>query len=120
MKSRANKKFAIVTQVAPPQPSGQSVLFDRLLRSASSNSYSIIYTGVDELVEGTLTDNTHHILPPVRIGFPLIRYVTKLLDTLYCLRIFINRILNIVRVARIENSNVLIGCSGDLQTNSRS
>ena len=114
MRARANGKFAVVTQVAPPQPSGQSVLLDRLLRSASVDSYCLIYTGDEELADGALPSRTHHIRPLMRFRLPNIRFLYWIPIIFNTLVGFVHRVVRIVRLARTEDCGILIGCSGDL------
>lgn len=114
MRACTNDKFAIVTQVAPPQPSGQSVLLDRLLRNASADSYCLIYSGDEDLGDGALPARTHHIRPLMRFRFPDIRYFSWLTIMFNAFVGIVHRVVRIVQLARSENCGILIGCSGDL------
>lgn len=114
MGSYAGKKFAVISHVLPPLPSGQSVLLERLLRYAEPDSYCLINTGEIIPSAGALPGKCHQLPPLIRIpvlNIPLVSRLPILLNSIWGIVV---RARQIAKIVKNEDCDLLIGCTGDL------
>ena len=106
------KKFAVLSHVLPPSPSGQSVMLYRILSLVDASGYYLIASqsqvGEDstERLKAPIYD-----LPPeptLCFGISSIRTVSNLL-----LHIF-TRTRNLLAILRREPTSAVVACSGDI------
>lgn len=106
------RKFAILSHVLPPSPSGQSVMLYRILTQIDSSDYYLIasrsqaddYGGLR--LQGQIFD-----LPPeptLRFGIQRARDITNLLISI------LGRARNLLALLRREPVRVFVACTGDL------
>lgn len=111
-------KFAFLSHILPPSPSGQATMLHRLLRAVPSESYILISNSSDA---DNIEDRTgrlparHHRLPPEiqltrpnRLGLYRVRVRANLL-----LHVF-QRARQIAKLAQREKCGAIMACSGDL------
>jgi glycosyltransferase involved in cell wall biosynthesis len=108
------RKFAVVSHVLPPLPSGQSILLERLLRDVEPDSYCLINSGKVNPSAGALPGKSHQLRLPLRIPvlyIPLISWPPLILNAIWGI---LDRARQIAKIVRSENCDLLIGCTGDL------
>lgn len=107
------KKFAVVSHVLPPAPSGQSILLERLLSDMEPASYCLITSGKISAAGG-LAGESHLLRKSLQIPaleISAISWFLLLLNTIWGI---FDRARQITRIIRSENCDLLIGCTGDL------
>jgi glycosyltransferase involved in cell wall biosynthesis len=107
-------RFAVVSHVLPPLPSGQSVLLERLLRDAEPESYCLINSGKANCVEGALPGKCHQLRALLRIptpNIPIVSWLPLLINAAWGI---FDRARQIKKIVLEENCDLLIGCTGDL------
>ncbi len=102
-------KFAVLSQVIPPSPSGQATVLERLLRVAPVDRYCLI-SNAEQASERTR--NRYYLQPERQINSPQRPYRLRV-PANYWLRVG-QRARRLARILRNENCEVLIACSGDL------
>lgn len=113
-------KFAVLSHILPPSPSGQSVMLYRLLKDIPSSKYCLIS---GENYQSAMNENSssaklpayyYYLKPPIQLQTPkrLKLYIPCVILN-SCLTI-LKRALQIVKIIRNENSSILISCTGDL------
>ncbi len=112
----AGRKFAVVSHILPPAPSGQSVLLRRLLRGMAPESYCLIHTGRPGVppAEAGLFGKCHQLRRPLRLPVLKIPVVSSSLSMLNALAGVSIRARQIASLVRSEGCDLLIGCTGDL------
>lgn len=108
------RKFAVVSHVLPPLPSGQSILLERLLRDVEPDSYCLINSGQVNPSAGALPGKCHRLRAPLRIpvfNIPLVSRLLLLMNTIWGI---FDRAHQIAKIVRSANCDLLIGCTGDL------
>lgn len=107
-------RFALISHILPPSPSGQSVVIERLLRDVSMEDYILINTHPVNDTKSLITPlpaKTHHLQEKTSadkfFGFQSLFVLTNIVKS------FI-RGWKIAKIANREGCGVLIGCTGDL------
>src|SRR5437868_10264375 len=103
-------KFAVLSQVIPPSPSGQATVLERLLRAAPADRYCLISNA--EQVSDARTKERNYLQPERQINRPQRPYRLRV-PANYWLRV-LQRARRLAKIIRNENCEVLIACSGDL------
>jgi glycosyltransferase involved in cell wall biosynthesis len=113
-KRQIKGKFALISHVLPPSPSGQSVVIERLLRDVPEEHYTLINSKPANLTKNlisSLPSKIHHLKDSIHSErfhrFSVIFYFANFI------RSFL-RGWQIAKIAIRENCEILIGCSGDL------
>jgi glycosyltransferase involved in cell wall biosynthesis len=114
-------RFALISHILPPSPSGQAVVLYRILSGISPHSYYLIHSR-SGITQNKNTVNPFHLdgknygLPfaptlnrPNRLGLSFVRNALNMMIQV-CVRTW-----NIVKIIHSEPStNTVIACSGDL------
>lgn len=114
-------KFALISHVLPPAPSGQAVMLYRILKQFSPTTYCLISR---DNYDQENYKTSWSIKLPVRYysfikkffrlprsNFPVIWRLVDLINAL--LEIF-SRAIQIAKIGKQENCKILIACTGDL------
>ncbi len=112
-------KFALLSHVLPPFPSGQSIVIDRLLRGLPPDRYCLLTrgecppSGPDGDKAGWLPGRHYGLTPAARIfGERFLRPETLAEGAKAAVRI-VRRAREIARVLRAERCALLVACTGD-------
>jgi len=112
-------KFALLSHVLPPFPSGQSIVIDRLLRGLPPDRYCLLTrgecppSGPEGEGSGWLPGRHYRLTPAARIpGERFLRPETLSEAVKAAVRI-VRRAREIARVLRAERCALLVACTGD-------
>ena len=110
-------KFAVLSHVLPPSPSGQAVVLDRILSGVNHEDYCLLTrenTGPD-MVNSFSLQARYYILPPELVlncpnifGLEHIRSIANILVRI------LTRKKNILNILRREDTTAIVACTGDL------
>lgn len=107
-------KFAVVSHILPPSPSGQAMVLRQLLDKISSDKYCLLSRENYEDEPALSSANRYWLKPAPRlpeIGPRLFSAIIAAINVLICLFF---RARQIERIIRKEDIKLLIACSGDL------
>jgi len=109
-------KFALVSHVLPPSPSGQAIALYRVLRDFDPNEYCLISSSLrssgSQLGIDRQLGAPHHYLPPewrLRVGN---RWLQKLRTAVTLPWVLVARAIAIARILAEERCRALIACTG--------
>lgn len=111
----AGARFAVLSHVLPPLPSGQSILLSRLLQPLPVATYCLISSAVEPIPQAGRLPGRHAQLRPV----PRLRKIGSLAGTRPVLWINTwwgvhHRARQVETILRQEGCDLVIGCTGDL------
>lgn len=107
-------KFAVVSHILPPSPSGQAMVLRQLLGKISPDKYCLLSR---HNYEDTTTESSagyHWLKPAPRLPESGPQWISTVTTTINAFIGIILRARQIERIIRQEGSRVLIACSGDL------
>ena len=106
------RKFAVLSHVLPPSPSGQSVMLYRILSLVDASDYYLIASRPQQDESGTQPlQSPVYNLPPesaLRFGYQRIRNIINLFISIFV------RARNLLAILRRQPAHALIACSGDI------
>jgi glycosyltransferase involved in cell wall biosynthesis len=116
------KKFALVSHILPPSPSGQAVMLYRILSCISEKNYYLIHTRSRLISNRNDADDrnrlpgTYYFLPPepaFKISYPLgLSWILKVLNVF--IRLFV-RTSNLLDIVHSEpDTHAIVVCTGDI------
>jgi glycosyltransferase involved in cell wall biosynthesis len=110
-------KFAVLSHILPPSPSGQAVMLYRMLSGFAPDDYYLISREKYERQEGDshfLAAN-YYVVPPFKYLFLLDKYGRGIVrDIPTIIFSILSRYREIVKLIRQQPVDVLVGCSGDI------
>jgi glycosyltransferase involved in cell wall biosynthesis len=116
------KKFALISHILPPSPSGQAVMLYRILSQVSEKSYYLIHTGT-RLTSGKDHSDDQYRLPVKYYGLPLepalktsyplgFSWIAKVINIFVR---FIVRTRNLLDIVRQESdTHAIVVCTGEI------
>lgn len=114
-------KFALISHILPPSPSGQAVMLYRILSYVSEKNYYLIHTRKRSTSTGKdMDDNrlpsTYYFLPAepaFRTEYPFgLSWILKVINVFF--RFFV-RMRNLLRIVRGEpDTQAIVVCTGDI------
>lgn len=116
------KKFALISHILPPSPSGQAVMLYRILSCLSAKNYYLIHTRARLSSSGNDADDRnrlpgmYYFLPPepvLKTSYPLgLSWFLKVVNVF--IRFFV-RVKNMLRIVRGEvDTHAIVVCTGDI------
>ena len=113
-------RFAVLSHVLPPSPSGQAVMLYRILSEIDPNLYYLIDSRGESLLQIQpealrLPAKTYSLAPETLFSGPFIRFLAPLLSLLKLFSRIFKRAEQILTVLESEPATTaLIACTGDL------
>lgn len=116
------KKFALISHILPPSPSGQAVMLYRILSQVNEKSYYLIHTGT-RLATGRDSSDDRHRLPGTHYGLPLepalktsypfgLSWIAKVINIFVRLIVRTRNLLGIVR--QEADTHAIVVCTGEI------
>lgn len=115
-----NNRFAVVSHILPPSPSGQAMVLYKLLQTVNQDDYCLISTNshsehCDEPKgSATLPGSFYYLKPAFHLARPnrfKLRVLRNVFNNIW--RIY-RRAVQLKTIIRENNINVVVSCSGDL------
>jgi glycosyltransferase involved in cell wall biosynthesis len=115
-----DKKFAVLSHILPPSPSGQAIILYRLLSKFNSDRYCLIsrekYDKGDynNTASKFLPCRYYHLKPTFQLpvlNFFKLHIISIMFNTMWAIY---RRSIQIKKIIKNENIQILIVCSGDL------
>jgi glycosyltransferase involved in cell wall biosynthesis len=116
------KKFALISHILPPSPSGQAVMLYRILSCISEKNYYLIHTRArlsssgNDAYDRNRLPGMYYFLPPepvLKTSYPLgLSWFPKVVNVF--IRFFV-RVKNMLRIVRREvDTRAIVVCTGDI------
>lgn len=116
------KKFALISHILPPSPSGQAVMLYRILSCISAADYYLIHTKTRTTSSRNEADNqnrlpgTYYFLPSepmLKTSYPFgISWILKVINVLVRLYVRTKNLLGIVR--KEPDTQAILVCTGEI------